>query len=117
MLRVDDFFELHTDFINAEIKLNAISNNKPEMNSPKPRGRSNSLNERSPTPGKLLIRNTNKSNNQNSNSTFVEYYFSAKPKRSNSVHENSMQNNEFAYESGKLLEIFTVVYNNAHSSL
>lgn len=49
MLRVDDFFEQHTDFVNAEIKLNAISNNKK-------RGRSKSLHERSPiTPGKLSI--------------------------------------------------------------
>lgn len=115
MLRVDDFFELHTDFVNAEIKLNAISNNKTVLNSPKPRGRSNSLHERSPITSGKLLRNSIQSNDRNNSDSNSNFHFTAKPKRSNSVHENSMQNNEFANasESGKL-EIFTVFNNNAH---
>lgn len=56
MHRADDFFEVHTDFVNAEIKINAISSKEPEPDEPKPRGRSNSLHLRSPIPlGNLLL--------------------------------------------------------------
>lgn len=54
--RADDFLEIYTEFVNAEIKLNAISNNKNDLESPPSRKRSNSLHERpSITPGKLLL--------------------------------------------------------------
>lgn len=54
MHRADDFLEGHVEFVNAEIKLNAISNNKPELKSPMLR-RSNSFHERSPTSGKMFL--------------------------------------------------------------
>lgn len=51
--RADDFFEIYTEFVNAEIKLNAISNTKNDLESPPSRKRSNSLHERPfITPGK-----------------------------------------------------------------
>lgn len=53
MYRADEFFEIHNDFVNAEIKLNAMSNDNHGTSSPKKRKRSNSLNERpSMSPGK-----------------------------------------------------------------
>lgn len=56
MLRADDFLEVYIEFVNAEIKLNAIPNNKIELKSPTSRKRSNSLHERSPmSPGILLL--------------------------------------------------------------
>lgn len=52
MYRADDFIEAHTEFLNSEFKLNAISSGD-EMSSIKKRPRSSSLNERSIiSPGK-----------------------------------------------------------------
>lgn len=51
MYRADDFLEVYVDFVNAEIKLNAISNNIGSVK----RNRSNSLEERPMiSPGKLI---------------------------------------------------------------
>lgn len=55
MYRPDEFFELHTDFVNSEIKLNSMSNSI-VLTSPAQRNRSNSLNERpSISPGKSIL--------------------------------------------------------------
>lgn len=83
--RVDEFFKIHTDFVNSEIKLNAMSGDV-GLNQPAKRKRTNSLNESTSfSPGTLkyiviLI--------HHSSNTTAFSVLSGKPKRSNSFHEN-----------------------------
>lgn len=104
LYRADEFVEIHTDFISSEIKLNAISNDAGST-SPRhtKRNRSKSLNERLPlSPGEYYI------------ITYIMCLFHfdevinhhfihlAKHKRSNSLHEDFMDNPSNDSDNGKL---------------
>lgn len=111
LMRVDEFFAIHNEFINSEIKLNAISNN--DNNMPTKRDRSNSLSERSPvSDGKQLNR---------CYYTYISILirlvsFPAKRKRSNSIHENLTTHHGDEYEYGTidlyvLLSFYFILHN------
>lgn len=104
LYRADEFVEIHTDFISSEIKLNAISNDA-RLTSPchTKRNRSKSLNERLPLwPSKYYI------------FTYIMCLFNfdevinhhfiplAKHNRSNSLHEDFMDNPSNDRDNGKL---------------
>lgn len=119
LYRVDEFVEIHTDFINSEIKLNAISNDA-GLTGPHhtKRNGSNSLNESS----RNTQRNRSKSLNERPSLSPGKYYIFtyivclfkfdeiiihhfiplAKHKRSNSIHEDFMDNPSNDSDNGKL---------------
>lgn len=119
LMRVDEFFAIHNEFINSEIKLNAISNN--DNNMPTKRDRSNSLSEHSPvSDGKQLNR---------CYYTFLIIsilirlvFFPAKRKRSNSIHENLTTHHGDEYEYGTidlyvLLKFYFILQNSESINL